>query len=365
MSSSAGPRSVCIAGGGIIGLSIGWRLAQQGCRVTIFEKGRLGREASWAAAGMLAPGGEFTSASEQAATAIESRNSYRTFIRELERAADQPIDYQDCGALELAFSEAELEALKAKAAAQMELGIESKPVSPAHAATFWPHLTRHSLYGARFYPNDGLVDPRDVLRALITAAGWAGVVSRERCRVDRMDVGPEGVLVASPRGEEAFDAAVLAAGAWSSSIAVNGVPTLPAAHPVKGQLIAYKQPEQTCSTILRQGHHYMVQRSSGLLVVGASTERVGFDRELSPEVSHDLAEWAGLVLPHLTETTPDASWIGFRPETAAPVLGRWHSDRLFVAYGHFRNGILLTPVTASRIAAQVTSSLGMPQAVRA
>lgn len=332
-----------IAGGGIIGLSIAWRLASAGCKVTLCDKNRFGAEASWAAAGMLPPGGEFTERSDEAELAMASRALYPEFVRGLEAASGTSIDYQERGALELAFTPDELASLNAKAVKQeAELGIASKSVMPARAGTFWPRLDSKSLAGARFYPGDALVDPRDLTRALAMACSNAGVEVREGVRVNNIHLNACG-----------YDRIVIAAGAWSSAIGIDGVPPLPPCEPVRGQIIAWQQPAQTCPTIIRQGRNYMLQRANGLLLVGASMERAGFDREVSPAVTEELWQWAGTVLPHLAETAPEMSWVGFRPASDGLQLGPWHSERVLLAYGHFRNGVLLAPVTAQRIAAML------------
>lgn len=342
-------KSVLIAGGGIIGLSAAWRLAQAGCAVTLCDQSRVGAEASWAAAGMLAPGGEFGVASEEAQLACESRALYGAFVRELEAASGEAVDYSECGALELAFSDEELAHLEAKAARQAEFGIQSKPVTAKHAAVFWPRLNARRMAGGRFYPNDAVVDPRDLTRALAVACRRQGVSIVENCGVARMRVQRDSIEVTCRAGASQYDAAVIAAGAWSSRIPVDGVPALPESEPVKGQLIGYAQPAQTCPTILRQSHRYMIQRVNGMLIVGASMERSGFDQSLSESVKGELAAWAGTVLPHLAETSPTESWTGLRPASDRLRVEHWHSDRLLLAYGHFRNGILLAPLTAARI----------------
>ena len=153
---------------------------------------------------------------------------------------------------------------------------------------------------------------------------------------------------------------VLAAGAWSSELAIEGVPSIPAAEPVKGHLLGYLQPDQTCTTIIRRANMYLLQRSNGMLLAGASVERVGFDREIKPEVVAKLAAEAGAILPHLSETTPSESWIGFRPGSDRLHVGAWHSKRFYLAYGHFRNGILLAPWTAALLSDAIASSLETP-----
>jgi glycine oxidase len=138
---------------------------------------------------------------------------------------------------------------------------------------------------------------------------------------------------------------------------VEGAPALPGTEPVKGHLIGYQQPAGTCHTIVRHAHTYLLQRASGLLICGASVERVGFDREISPDVVASIAEQAAFVFPHLRETAPSEVWTGLRPGSDALRVGCWHSNRLYLAYGHYRNGILLAPLTAERIANEITSNL--------
>src|ERR1700728_1926437 len=129
-----------VTGAGIIGLSCAWRLARCKIPVTIFDAREAGGEASWAGAGMLAPGGEMEKASELATLAIESRRLYPAYIRELVETSGFAIDFQELGAVDLAYSEAELAALEARTARQAVMGIESKPVLPARVAAFWPRL---------------------------------------------------------------------------------------------------------------------------------------------------------------------------------------------------------------------------------
>jgi glycine oxidase len=351
------PGTVAVAGGGIIGTSIAWRLAQRGWRVTLFDKGSIGGEASWAAAGMLSPGGEVEGPSDLAFLATESRRLYFGFVGELEKASGLAIDYQECGALDLAYSQPEWEALQARAVRQAAIGIRSKQVPPDDVFTFWPRVRREGLVGAFFYPDDGIVNTREEMVALAAACQRSGVSIRQNCPVYKAEISDKEARVESCRGIEAFDVIVIAAGAWSNAIVVEGPPALPSAEPIKGHLIGYQQPEQTCHTVVRHGHGYLLQRASGLLICGASVEHVGFDREIRPEIVGSLTEEAGFVFPHLRETAPSEIWAGFRPGSEALRIGSWHSRRLYLAYGHYRNGILLAPLTADRIANEISANL--------
>jgi glycine oxidase len=349
-------QTVAIAGGGLIGLATAWYLAQLGFRITVFEKSAFGKEASWAGAGMLAPGGELDASSPFATLALESRRLYPGFVRELQRAAEQFVDFQERGALDLAYTQDELNALELRAASQIALGIASKPLSPDQITTFWPHIRKPALVGGRFYPDDAIVDPRDVVSALLKACRRVDVRLMPDCSVIRAAVGERRIQLHTQQGLSEFDFCVVAAGAWSNAIEIEGAPQLPSCEPVRGHLIGYPQPAHTCPTIVRHGHTYLLQRANGLLIAGASVERVGFDRQIDPLTAEALARQAGFVFPHLAETTPEQTWLGFRPGSDCLRLGPWHSRRLLLAYGHYRNGILLAPVTAQRIVALITSS---------
>lgn len=348
---------IAIAGGGLIGMSIAWRLAQQGWPVTIFDKGSIGGEASWAGAGMLAPGGEVEGPSALAAFSLESRRLYAPFVHEVEQASGIRIDYQECGALDVAYSPEELAALEDRAMRQADLGISSKPLTAAQIAAFWPRVRNQGLAGGRFYPEDAIVNPRELVAALKQACIKLGARLLENCPVSHAAIQADRIDMETRCGPDSCHTLVVAAGAWSDSLAVDGVPALPLASPVKGHLIGYQQPDQTCSTIIRHGPVYLLQRANGLLIAGASVEHVGFNRDIDARIVSWLSEEAGSVLPHLQETSPSEKWIGFRPESDALHVGSWHSERLYLAYGHYRNGILLAPVTARDLASQISASL--------
>jgi glycine oxidase len=326
---------VLVVGGGIIGCSIAWRLAQRGARVAIREAGRLGGEASWAAAGMLAPGGEVSGDSPWARRSVESLAMYSQFTAELENETGIHIDYRACGAFELAYSVHELEDITRKAACQSKLGIISESVSEPDIAG----LNKKGLAGARYYPNDAVVDPRHILRALEIALHRRGVVIEENTPVEKIDPGAP---------------AVLAAGAWSSAL----LPGAPESYPVKGHLIGYDLLPGSVGPILRHGHTYLLQRSSGFTIAGSTMERVGFDKHTDPATVARLHERARRYLPTLLHASPEASWTGFRPgvEGDEPQVGRFHDTNVWLAYGHYRNGILLAPITAKLISEAITSS---------
>jgi glycine oxidase len=214
------------------------------------------------------------------------------------------------------------------------------------------------LVGALFYAVDGIVNPRDVMAALATACRKAGVSVLEDSAVRRVVARGKDVSVEAESHTENCAAVIVAAGAWSSAIEASGVPAFPVAEPVKGYIIGYRQPEQTCGTIVRRGNTYLLQRANGLLLAGSTEERLGFDRKIDPKHLEALHHSASFLMPHLSDTyigqtSPTEGWIGFRPASDSLRLGPWHSERVLLAYGHYRNGILLAPITAERIAVEM------------
>lgn len=331
-----------IAGAGIIGLSCGWRLAQRGYRVTIFDARKVACEASWAGAGMLAPGGEVEAASPLATMALSSLAQYPDFVSELHEATGLSIDYQRCGAMELALTEEEAEALDARAAFQRGLGIPSEPA------------TYNGSVSAMFFPNDQVVAPRDVTNALRIACLRAGVVIRENEAVTQ--VIPDGSGVRTTAGEYRDDGVIIAAGAWSSGILAKGPVTIP----VRGHLISYAIGRKLLGHILRHNGTYLLQRRGGVVIAGSSTEHVGFDRDVDENIVQNIHHRASQLMPSLAALTPAERWNGFRPGVADgnPVIGRIEGTSIWTAFGHYRNGILLAPETARRITQMVTQTPG-------
>jgi len=339
-----------VIGAGIVGASIAWRLAQKGLQVVLVDAGRAGGEASWAGAGMLAPGGEITQWTQWSDFALHSHSLYPGFIDELTQETGCPIDFQRKGAIEVASTEADWLALQRRAELQKGWGIPSEVVeSKDHPA-------------ALFYPEDAIVDPRQVTGALLAACQSRGACLRENQPVSCIHAEPGSVTVETKTGKLSAGIAVLAAGAWSGGIQFDftGQPEqLPGSFPVRGHLIGYRASPGVCPTILRNGETYLLQRANGFLIAGTSTENVGFDRRIDPAIVAEIARRAEGLLPCLKDAGSPEAWVGFRPRADAhqPQIARFADSNLWLAYGHYRNGILLAPATAERISEQIISSL--------
>ncbi len=308
--------------------------------MAVWDAGRAGSEASWAGAGMLAPGGEMEERTWWGSMALESLRAYPEFVRELEAESGIAIDYRQCGALQIAATDEEWIALQHRAGMQREWGIRSEDAG-------WRKL---------FYPDDAAVDPRDLLRALRTACARRGVAFREEQPVREIVV-MSGQVVQPEQAE----VAVLAAGAWSSEVIIRvegEAVEVEKSFPIRGHLIAFAPGVEAPGPILRQGHTYILERSNGVAVAGSTTEQVGYLREPDPAQFDDIEKRARELMPNLSGRPRVDSWIGFRPGTASgePQLRRVVDAPVYLAYGHYRNGILMAPATAERLARAVNAS---------
>ena len=331
---------VIVVGAGIIGSSIAWKLARKGLRVVLIDARAMGGEASWASAGMLAPGGEFDRSGPWLDFALESSQMYPNYLSELTAESGCSIDFRQSGAVEIARSEAEWANLSARAARQRELGIRINPGPQTHSL---------------FYPDDALVDPRDVMRALRATCSHHGAELLEGSPVRRIDISGGMIFV----DDRAAKFAVLAAGAWSSSIPVfveGKAYPIPRTWPVRGHLLGYRLRTGVLGPILRCGHIYVFQRSNGLIVAGSSTEDARFDRTINSAIAAEIRQRAEDLLPELKTVSEPEIWLGFRPGADEPAIRRVPGTTLWLAYGHYRNGVLLAPATAELVTREIIST---------
>jgi glycine oxidase len=284
---------------------------------------------------MLAPGGEIHEESDFARLLIRSLGLYPAYVAELTEATGVDIDFSICGAIETIAPDAP-QSLTERLILQQSLGIALERISPSEI----------------YYPGDGYVDPVDVIAALRVALQRTSVTVREHTRVARIRTHASGVEVDGIPG----GAAVIAAGAWSNSIAVEGA-VLPRAYPVKGHLLGYELAPGSIPAIRRGGHAYIVQRASGFTVVGASQEDAGFDKSIDADVAATVRRGGEAVLPALRGIEPSRVWTGLRPAAKFPLYSRLSDSNVWLAYGHFRNGILSAPATADHLAASIAGDL--------
>ena len=352
---------VAVIGGGVIGLAVAWRAAQSGRSVCVLERGALGGGASHVAAGMLAPVSE-ADPGELALLALGLRSAHEwpAFAAQLAVAAGGDgagSILRSCGALVVARSDDEAQALQRELALRHELGLEATRLRASAARRMEPSLAP-TIRLALDVPGDHAADPRALVLALAEAARRAGAVLRTGAAVERIAIeGDRAAGVALAGGEQvAARQVVLAAGAWTAQL--DGLPAgaRPPLRPVKGQILRLRDPEGPglLERIVRFEGGYLVPRGDGRYVLGATTEERGFDTSVTAGALHELLRDAGELVPGVYELIVEEMSAGLRPATPdnAPLLGPDAAvDGLHWATGHHRNGILLTPVTADIVVA--------------
>ena len=361
-SKRSGTPRVAIVGAGICGLGIGWRLAQAGAEVEVFERGEAGRGATWAAAGMLAAGVETEPGEERLLELnLLSRETWPAFARELEAASGLGIGYRDEGTLVVAPTRDDAGRLRATFDFQRGLGLDLDWLTPAEARRREPCLGPN-LAGAVYSAKDHQVDNRAVARALKTAYLAAGGGLRENCEVTGLDLAA-GRLRGLWAGERRVraDVVVLAAGSWSQDLPGLPEAVRPPVRPVKGQVLALAMSPEAplLSHVLWAPGLYLVPRRNGHLIVGATVEEKGYDDRMTAGGVFALLEAAWRAVPAVEELPIEEMWVGFRPTSRddAPILGPTPLEGLYLATGHHRNGILQAPATADLVSRAVLSGV--------
>jgi glycine oxidase len=359
---------VIVIGAGVVGLAVAWRCAQRGLAVTVVDP-EIRPDAAWSdtpagawhtAAGMLAPVTELHyEGRELLSLNLESAARYPAFAAELADVTGLDVGYRRCGTVQVAWDAADLADLRALHAFQSSLGVASDMLTSRDLRNLSPALAA-GLPGGLWAADDHQVDNRRLHAALFDAATRAGVRPRSG-RVTSIDVTADRADGVSLDDGAHLKAAttVLAAGAWSRL--VDGLPddVRPPVRPVKGQTVRLTVPPELLPHVVRgsvKGHPvYLVPRSGGELVIGASSEEAGFD--VRPRVGpvYELLRDASALVPELSEVTFAEVSTSVRPGSPdnAPLIGPTRLDGLVMATGHFRNGILLTPVTGDEVATVV------------
>lgn len=353
-----------VVGGGVIGLSCAWRLARRGARVVVLELYEPGWGATGVAAGMLAPVGELSFGEpDLLELTLAAAQMYPEFVAELEDATGEDIGYEQVGALHVALDRDEAAQLRRVHELQRSLDLEAKWLSPRRCRELEPGLTP-SFRGGVFAPGEAAVDPRALTKALQKALVAEGVEVRTRVGVlgglfDRGRlVGVRALPFPSDETEEIHaGAVVLATGAWSGGTDWLPEDARPAVRPVKGQVVELRRPRMAkllgpiISHILASERVYLVPRSDGRLIVGATVEEMGFDTTVTAGGVHELLREAYRLLPDVAEMELLGATAGLRPGTPnnLPIVGSGAIDGLVLATGHFRNGILLAPLAAEAV----------------
>ncbi|MFJ7112024.1 glycine oxidase ThiO [Streptomyces albogriseolus] len=355
---------VLVVGGGIIGLVTAWRAAQAGLATAVVDP-EPGGGAARVAAGMLAAVTELHHG-EQTLLGLNlaSARRYPDFATELAECTGQDLGYRRCGTLAVALDADDRAHLRELHALHQRSGLDSQWLTGRECRRLEPMLAPGVRGGLRV-DGDHQIDPRRLASALLTACGRAGVTVH-RAWAERLVVtGDRATGVVTADGVELGAAqVVLAGGSWSGRLA--GVPpqVLPPVRPVKGQVLRLTMPDRpepflsrTVRAVVRGSHVYLVPRESGELVIGATSEEMGWDTTVTAGGVYELLRDAHELVPGLTELPLTETTAGLRPGSPdnAPLLGPTGLDGLLLATGHHRNGVLLTPVTGDAMARVLTT----------
>jgi glycine oxidase len=341
-------RDVLIVGGGVIGCSIALRLAEAGCAVTVLERGRLGCEASSAAAGMLSPQTDALQPDEFFAFAVKSRAMYKDFVAQLQDLSGIDPQLRDEGTLFVSIENLQDQADE-WTAWQMQAGLNLKKLKPNELYKLEPAASRMATR-AFFMADDHQVDNRLLMQALGVAIKRAGVEVIEGVEVTSLIA--EGNRISGVRcGDRQIHAGsvVVAAGSWTGGL-LEKVGLMAKIIPARGQMIALRS--SAIRHVVHSSRIYLVPRNDGRLLIGATIEYAGFAKANTAQGTYALLSAAFALAPELCGAEIVEMWSGLRPDTVdhMPILGETGIDNLWLATGHYRNGILLAPATAERLA---------------
>jgi len=353
---------VTIIGGGVIGLSIARELAFDHS-VCVVERGRCGREASSAAAGMLGAQAEAYGDDAFFRLCIGSREMFPALAVSLLEETGVDVGLDNSGTLLLSFTEADIAERRERFAWQKAAGFEIEQLSATDIRRAEPFVSTDVL-GGFYLPKDGQIDNRKLVEALQRSCEIRGVKFLENTRIDKLAV-ENGRVTGAYAGSSKFsaDKVVLAAGAWGTSIDA-GVDLPFLIMPMRGQILQFRTAKRLFEHVIVGPRGYIVPRSDGRVLAGATMDDAGFDETITNEATAHLIESTTEISPSLGSQKPQDAWTGFRPfaPDRLPVLGRVpNAENLLMALGHFRNGILLSPVTAKIIADDIRGVASSPE----
>ncbi|HEV7796581.1 MAG TPA: glycine oxidase ThiO [Pyrinomonadaceae bacterium] len=353
---------VAIMGGGVIGLAIARALALRGVRdVLLVERNSLGAESSSAAAGMLAPQAEANRAHEFFYLTCQSRDLYPEFAAALLEETGIDIELETTGTLYLAFTEHDADELEKRYEWQTRAGLPIEKLNAISARQLEPSINE-DVRAALKFPLDTQVENRRLISALASANERLGVRMETGTAVTSLRIERDRITgIETSRGFIASDSVVIAGGAWSSLIgaADKALPNL-RIKPVRGQMLCFEANPQIARHVIYSARGYIVPRRDGRLLAGSTTEHVGFEKRVTASGVHSILSTAMEISPRIAALPLTDSWAGLRPRAAdtLPVLGPCAEIAgLFYATGHYRNGILLAPITGELIAGAIVDKV--------
>jgi len=335
-----------VIGGGVMGSAVALRLSRAGQKVLVLERSIPGAEASSAAAGILGPQIEGEGDDPLFRLCLASRDAYPAFVEEVEALSGKRVGYHQSGLLRATIAGDDAGPLAHRLGWQREMGLAVEALDGAGARKLEPSLSPE-IAAALYFPNEARIDPQLLASALPKAAQAAGATFRSAL-VQRVVVENGRAAGVEVEGERIpAGAVVVAAGAWTSHVAGCGLPD-DAVAPVRGQMAALRLPGLELSRVIFATRGYLVPRGDGLVLVGSTMEQVGYEKKVTAAGLTRILTNAVSVVPALADAELVATWSGLRPcpKDGLPLIGSGAAAGLFLASGHHRNGILLTPETA-------------------
>src|SRR5580692_550892 len=345
---------VAIAGGGLIGGSIALELARAGLSVGLFDRQEPGQEASWAGAGILSPAPESAAMISLVPLGKASMAIYPEFVRMAEEISGQSVGYRPKGTLQALFSRDAREELSTVIALHHGLGLKAEPLRAEDARELEPSLSE-DLEAGVLRPDEASVDNRAMTQAVLEAARRSGVQFFSGSNVDAIwREGGKCAGLTLKNEKIAAQWTVIAAGCFSANI--EGVATYAPVRPAKGQMIALRADDLKIERVLWSENIYLVPRNDGRILAGATVEYTGFEKDVTAGGIEKILAGAIELSPGLANARVEETWAGLRPDSPdhLPILGPTDIDGLLIATGHFRGGILLTPITARLVSEWVT-----------
>jgi glycine oxidase len=346
---------VVIVGAGVMGCASALELAKAGAKVVVLERSVPGAEASSAAAGIIGAQVETAEADAGFELARQSRLRYPAWTEQLRKATGIDVGYRQCGILRVVFDDASKTVMLGEVGWQSKAGLALETIERDKLHALEPKLSPQTTFALHF-PDDGQVDPPRLLRALYIAAAQAGATFRSGAYVRAVaaEAGVVRGVVLEDGTRVSSDHVVLAAGSWSTL--VEGIPLEPSAvRPVRGQMVELETREPALKHVVFGPRCYLVPREDGRILVGSTLEFVGYRREVTAGAIRDLLGAAIELVPSLSDAVLGRTWSNFRPysDHGRPLIGASEVRGLILATGHYRNGILLAPVTAEIVRALV------------
>lgn len=343
-----------IVGGGVIGLSLAYELSQHDFGVQVIDRGRIGKEASWAGAGILPPANEVTALHPIDKLRALSHRLHAQWAEQLQRETGIDTGYRKCGGLYIARSAGEAAALAGMSELLAEEQIEFERLDTQRVATLEPALEtlvrQGKLRSAYLLPDEVQIRNPDHLRALQMACTKRGTEFQENLQAKGFSItGRRIASVETTTGSLTADTICITSGAWSRML-LEQLGLSSGIMPVRGQMVMFRCPRKPFIHVINEGPRYLVSRDDGRVLAGSTEEEVGFDKSTTEEGIGTLVKLAGEIIPELTTDRIERTWAGLRPGSfdGFPYMGRIPGlDNAFIAAGHFRSGLTLSPATAT------------------